>query len=354
MGEEHGQATIIHRVHEWEHADVTARNAETVTADDIGKVSWQQDTDVFYVLGDTGPDWVYLSNPLGLQGDTGVVGDTGIQGDTGVLGDTGDQGATGVQGDTGVLGDTGDQGDTGFGTVEKIELPYDFSTTVTAPPSSGEVRFNNASGLSVTVIWIHGTDRNSVDQTDLLDLYEPGDRIWVYSEVDGHYFDYEIHNISFGSGYYTLDVYNWWGDGALANGEDVKCVFNMTSPTKFNFRDRDNIPTHIDTVWYTILPYMTVNLDETLIVSAIVSGHSDDATTATWAYHIFGWIRDDGGVITSGFNTPTAITEYDSAYDVQLGVTSNQLRVQVRRNGGTNYNIDWSATAHFAVWSIVW
>jgi hypothetical protein len=65
MTAKHSQATIIHRVHAWEHADAAARMAQSVTVDDLGMVSWQQDTDVLYLLVDTGPTWVQLNDFVG-------------------------------------------------------------------------------------------------------------------------------------------------------------------------------------------------------------------------------------------------------------------------------------------------
>ncbi len=138
----HEEQEEVHQVHRWEHANAAARTGETVVSGDLGKISWQTDTDVFYILTDTGPTWdVFGSGDTGPQGDTGVAGaqgdtgtagakgDTGDQGDTGdgdtgVQGDTGDSGDTGIQGDTGPgVGDTGTQGDTGVSVAGEIFLP---------------------------------------------------------------------------------------------------------------------------------------------------------------------------------------------------------------------------------------
>lgn len=205
----HSEAVIIHRVHEWEHADSTARTAEVVTTDDIGKISWQQDTDILYMWGDTGAGWI------GLSGDTGTKGDTGVQGDTGA--------------DSTVAGDTGVQGDTGIG---------------------------NASG--------------SV-----------------------------------------------------------------------------NVPTHTDTVWYTVLTIATIT-DTALALDIIISGHTDDVATAAWAYQVLAYTENDGGTLTAGNNTPTVIAEYDANYDAQVVASGTDALIQVRRNGGVDYDIDWAAMVQVA------
>lgn len=50
----------IHTIARWNHADSTARLAETVAAEDVGKVSHQLVDDTFYVLADVIPTWVLL------------------------------------------------------------------------------------------------------------------------------------------------------------------------------------------------------------------------------------------------------------------------------------------------------
>lgn len=68
-------AGYIHRIPNWDVADETARDALVVTADDIGKVAWQQDDDTFWMLADdTGPTWVGLGGGGGGGGSGDVVG----------------------------------------------------------------------------------------------------------------------------------------------------------------------------------------------------------------------------------------------------------------------------------------
>ena len=60
------------------------------------------------------------------------------------------------------------------------------------------------------------------------------------------------------------------------------------------------------------------------------------------------YCRKDGAVMTIGFTTPTAITEYDNAYDVQASSSGDRIRFQVRRSGGSSYAIDWAVTVQVA------
>jgi hypothetical protein len=172
----HEEQTEIHRVHRWEHANAAARLAESVAADDEGKISWQTDTDEFYVLTDySGPTW------------------DGFGG-----------------------GDTGEAGQSGF------SFAYNFSSNLSAPPdAAGDIEFNNASLPSVTTIWIHDTDRNSVDLDAQLDDFGPGDRIKVQSEVDYDFATFEIVTNTDSGTYHTLTVTYVASSGGFADAEEV-------------------------------------------------------------------------------------------------------------------------------------
>lgn len=54
-----------------------------------------------------------------------------------------------------------------------------FSTTITAPPNSGQLRFNNATILSATMMHLHDTDSESVDRSTLLDFIQVGNTLYV-------------------------------------------------------------------------------------------------------------------------------------------------------------------------------
>lgn len=67
-----------HAIHDWEVADAAALAALTPTADDVGKIAWQQDDDSFWFLTDeAGPTWEQLNGGGGavssVNGQTGVV-----------------------------------------------------------------------------------------------------------------------------------------------------------------------------------------------------------------------------------------------------------------------------------------
>ena len=77
-----------HIIHNWEAANLAARNAVVVTAADKGKLLWQIDTNAFYFLAnDVGPVWL---SAIGVQGTPGYsvlsgavvpAAGTGVNGD---------------------------------------------------------------------------------------------------------------------------------------------------------------------------------------------------------------------------------------------------------------------------------
>ncbi len=136
------------------------------------------------------------------------TGDIGATGPTGPTGATGPTGVTGVAGVTGV---TGARGWTGGFTAS-----YLFSTTTTSPPSSGELRLNNASPASTTEIYVHETDRNSQSVVGFLNQVAAGDQLNVIRESDSAYFAmYTVSSIADNGTDRTITV------TAVANGSSI-------------------------------------------------------------------------------------------------------------------------------------
>jgi hypothetical protein len=88
------------------------------------------------------------------------------------------KGATGATGLAGATGAAGADGTTGFG------LEYTFSATTTSPPSSGELRFDNASPGSATNIYVSETDRNTNNVASVLAALSVGSFLLVRDEND--------------------------------------------------------------------------------------------------------------------------------------------------------------------------
>jgi hypothetical protein len=88
------------------------------------------------------------------------------------------KGATGATGLAGANGADGADGTTGFG------LEYTFSATTTSPPSSGELRFDNASPGSATNIYVSETDRNTNNVASVLAALSVGSFLLVRDEND--------------------------------------------------------------------------------------------------------------------------------------------------------------------------
>ena len=237
MTAKHSQATVIHRVHEWEHANAAARTGQSVTSDDLGKVSWQQDTNVLYWLSDTGPDWEGFTGGTGTQGDTGDQGDTGVQ---------------------------GPQGDTGVATF----------TALTDTPGS-----------------------------------------------------------------YTANR------GQQLKTNDAGSALEFSA----DYEDTLNQASHTDTTWYTVLE-IDIATDTAFALDVLVAGY--DATNGQqWGYQFYGWAMNDSGTTTVTTGTVNALVEADAAYDARILADdgNDRVQVQVRRNGGVSYDINWAARVRVAI-----
>ena len=153
--------------------------------------------------------------------------------------------------------------------------------------------------------------------------------------------------------------YSWTpgGRSALANkygqGAHAAGYFAAAGDAQHSWLvARRQVTSHTDTTWYTLfldgasLPITL--LPNTLWQFQVMVVGVTAARAQMWAYSITGIIgRDAGGPIGTGLftSTVTPIYESDAAYDCQVvgDSTNGALGIQVRRNGGTNYNVRWVA-----------
>lgn len=147
------------------------------------------DTGTTGAKGDTG-----TTGSKGDKGDTGATGPSGSIGTTGSKGDKGDAGTNGTDGSKGDKGDTGSKGDQGgFGGAS---FYYDFSTnTANTDPTSGWLKFNNASLASATIMWIDPTEDSETGAgTDVSSFLQTIDD--SSSAIKGHFRIAELANNS--------------------------------------------------------------------------------------------------------------------------------------------------------------
>ncbi len=111
-----------------------------------------------------------------------------------------------------------------------------------------------------------------------------------------------------------------------------------------------NVASHTDTTWYSLFTdgvaeQLLLPPDTAWTLKVLVVGLTAGAAER-WSYELNGFAVNDGGAMTVVSGTPVDITESDAAYDVQLVAddTNDAVEVQVRRNGGSDYDIKWRAT----------
>ncbi len=125
-----------------------------------------------------------------------------------------------------------------------------------------------------------------------------------------------------------------------------------TTPTWVEINNRivyRNIAVHTDTIWFSLFTdgvaaQLLVEQDQAWSVKILVIGLTSGAAER-WAYEINGMVVNDGGTTTVVSGTPDVISESDVNYDVQLVAddTNDAIEVQVRRNGGSDFDINWRA-----------
>ena len=139
----------------------------------------------------------------------------------------GPAGPTGPQGATGATGPTGPQG------ASTNLLNYRFDTGIVAPPPSGEVRLNNATQSSATLIWAHHMTSANNDATVLLNLVKAGQKIYLQEQGDSTRNQlYQVTADAVDRGTYTEFAVTWISGGslALANNDSIFLGIQNTGP----------------------------------------------------------------------------------------------------------------------------
>ena len=129
----------------------------------------------------------YTGTGGGGGGNTGPTGPTGPQGNTGNNGTNGNTGPTGPQGNTGNNGNTGATGQQGEPGQSSNYYNYKVHTTTQTPPTgNGEIRYNNASQIGSTLLYVDHLDSNGDDIDIFLSLLKQNDNLIIQDASDSN------------------------------------------------------------------------------------------------------------------------------------------------------------------------
>jgi len=112
-------------------------------------------------------------------------------------------------------------------------IGYDFSTTTAmADPGSGNVRFNNATVASVTAIAIDDLDKNGVDQSAYIALFDDSTNTvkgtLVFRTGGGDVATFNITGLTDNTGWFQIAVTHVASSGTFADGEDTFIGFTRS------------------------------------------------------------------------------------------------------------------------------
>src|SRR5215469_5266371 len=155
-----------------------------------GPVGPQGDPGVQGTQGPEGPP-----GTDGLQGDPGPAGIQGPAGSDGPAGPAGPAGTVGPQGPIGLAGPPGPQGDQGIQGPQGLPggsssvWNFTYSTNTVAPPSSNQIRLDNANQKLAQNIWIDHDDLDGVDVTNFFGFLVTGDELYTQDKNDAATYD---------------------------------------------------------------------------------------------------------------------------------------------------------------------
>ena len=180
--------------------------------------------------GSTGP-----TGPSGATGAQGATGSTGSTGPTGPTGAQGATGSTGSQGATGSGGSTGAQGAEGNFGGATFDYTYDTYAN-DSDPGTGNLRFNNNTLNSASIMYIDDADDNGTDIQTFLRTIDDST-----STIKGHFRvsnklnadDFALFtitgSITEASGYFKVPCSKISGSASsFSNDEDLIITFART------------------------------------------------------------------------------------------------------------------------------
>ena len=170
---------------------------------------------------------------IGATGPTGSQGIPGTAVNTGATGPTGAAGIPGTAVNTGATGPSGEQGPPGSSTAF---FPYNASTNTSPPPGNTQIRWNNATQINSTEVYINMTDVGGTDVDLFLANLRQGDSFIIQSQALSD--DFQKWLITgtpvFTTDYWTLPVslITSGGDDQFSGGQNIILVlFGLTGPT---------------------------------------------------------------------------------------------------------------------------
>ena len=209
--------------------------------EDMGLLGTSGNVTAMGLLGVSG-----VVTDMGLLGTAAVVEDMGILGTTAVVADMALLGTADVVSDLNTLGTADVVSDLNtLGTADVVSdlntvagiagdvtavaaqvVGYDFSTTTAmADPGSGNVRFNHATLASVSAIAIDDVDKNGVNQSAFIILWDDSTNTvkgtLVFRTAGGDVATFLITGLTDNSGWSQIAVTHVASSGTFANGEDT-------------------------------------------------------------------------------------------------------------------------------------
>jgi hypothetical protein len=195
------------------------------------------------------------AGPQGEPGPTGPAGPTGPEGPQGVQGPQGDTGATGATGDMGPPGMTGATGPAGADGIpddapvdgaiyarqdgDWVEIPgiggispteYNYNASAfTPPPSTNNLRLNNATQTAATVMYVHHTNAMNVDVANALRMIRPGNTLLLQDKTNANNYQYyEVSAAITDFATYTSIPITWEsGGGTVTAGRVMLAAFGL-------------------------------------------------------------------------------------------------------------------------------
>ena len=230
-----GTSVQLNYIGLWVQSSYVANTVAISTVDNNTYVSKVVTTNVYTDPANDPTEWelfVYagtngISGTSGESGSNGSNGESGTSGINGTSGESGSYGSSGESGTSGISGTNGESGSSGSSGQNGLSASYynykTHTNSQTAPPSSGQVEWNNATQTGSTQLYLSHLTRLGDDIEVILGTTGIGSRLIIQDQtVSENYQIWTVTSVTVTvDSHVTFGVTYVGGGYSFSNNHDV-------------------------------------------------------------------------------------------------------------------------------------
>jgi len=183
---------------------------------------------------------------------------------------------------------------------------WNYINTLTAPPSTGQLRMNSATQNLATLMWVHKTTANSVDATNFLTAVKKDHEVYFQDKDDATKWQaYKVTAAPTNSGTYMTFPIVWTrGNGIVPQQRAIFVILPGGAQDDYAYPSTTPVGTHLGV---TVKQYYATEA----MIGFITGGVAQNLTSgqlAEWSFQVAESMVVQDRMKASGINRPPAGT----------------------------------------------